>query len=156
MTTMKTILAFSDTHGAPLPSRLLSVARESDLVFFLGDGLGGLRELADHPGLYAVKGNCDFLPSPDELTLDVEGVRVFLTHGHLYGVKTDLLNLSLRAEELGCSLAFFGHTHIAETVPRGGLTLINPGSAARPAYGVPTYAYTVVNGKKAVATLVEL
>ena len=49
-----------------------------------------------------------------------------------------------------------GHTHIAETLPRGGLTLINPGSAARPAYGVPTYAYTVVNGKKAVTTLVEL
>lgn len=77
---MKTILAFSDSHGAPLPERLISVARESDYVFFLGDGLSGLREIADLDNLYFVKGNCDSYPAPEERVLEVENVRVFLTH----------------------------------------------------------------------------
>ena len=145
MNYMKTILAFSDAHGVPLPERLVSVARESDFVFFLGDGLGGLREIA-----------CDSYPAPEERVLDIENVRVLLTHGHLYRVKTDLLNLTLRAEELGCSLAFFGHTHLAEEVKADGVTLVNPGSLAYPMTGTPSYAYTVINGDKIVTTLVKL
>ena len=153
---MTTILAFSDSHGVPLPERLISVARESDFVFFLGDGLGGLREIADLDNLFFVKGNCDSYPAPEERVIDIEKVRVLLTHGHLYRVKTDLLNLTLRAEELGCSLAFFGHTHLAEEVKADGVTLVNPGSLAYPMTGAPSYAYTVINGDKIVTTLVNL
>lgn len=54
---MKTITVFSDSHGMPLPNKLLSVANESDLVFFLGDGLSSLGDMALHKGFHAVKGN---------------------------------------------------------------------------------------------------
>lgn len=105
---MKTIIAFSDIHYCELPEHLVALAQESDYVLFLGDGLSRVAPLLEHRGSYAVKGNCDSLPAPDELVLDIEDMKVFLTHGHLYGVKTDLLNLTLRAEELGCRLVFSG------------------------------------------------
>ena len=63
---MKTIFAFSDTHEKPLSPALVSVAEESDFVFFLGDGARGIGDLALHKGFYGVKGNCDFLPLPEE------------------------------------------------------------------------------------------
>ncbi len=153
---MKTIIAFSDIHYCELPEHLVALAQESDYVLFLGDGLSRVAPLLEHRGFYAVKGNCDSLPAPDELVLDIEDMKVFLTHGHLYGVKTDLLNLTLRAEELGCRLVFFGHTHIAETVEHGTVTLVNPGSVSAPAYGAPTYAYTVIQGGRAFTKIVRI
>ena len=153
---MKTIIAFSDIHYCELPEHLVALAQESDYVLFLGDGLSRVAPLLEHRGFYAVKGNCDSLPAPDELVLDIEDMKVFLTHGHLYGVKTDLLNLTLRAEELGCRLVFFGHTHIAETVEHGTVTLVNPGSLSAPAYGAPTYAYTVIQGGRAFTKIVRI
>ena len=96
---MKTIFAFSDIHEGTIPPRLLAVAEESDYVFFLGDGAARMGDLALHKGFFAVKGNCDYLPLPEETVTEVEGVKILLTHGHRYGVKTDLLSLALRAEE---------------------------------------------------------
>ena len=63
---MKTIFAFSDIHEGTIPPRLLAVAEESDYVFFLGDGAARMGDLALHKGFFAVKGNCDYLPLPEE------------------------------------------------------------------------------------------
>ena len=86
---MTTIFAFSDIHEKTLPQYLLDIAAESDYVFFLGDGAARLGELVLHKNFYGVAGNCDSLPLPKEVTLDVEGVKILLTHGHAYGVKSD-------------------------------------------------------------------
>lgn len=153
---MKTIFAFSDTHEKPLSPALVSVAEESDFVFFLGDGARGIGDLALHKDFYGVKGNCDFLPLPEETVVEAEGMKILLTHGHRYGVKTDLLSLALRAEELGCRLAYFGHTHTPEIVEHGAVTLINPGSLSHPTFGQPTYAYTVIEKGKAYHKLVPV
>ncbi len=48
---MKTIVVFSDSHGFPLPKKLVDVAMESDYVFFLGDGLSGLGDVLLNNGL---------------------------------------------------------------------------------------------------------
>lgn len=151
---MKTIFAFSDIHEGTLPPRLISVAEESDYVFFLGDGAARTGDLALHKGFFAVKGNCDYLPLPEETVTEVEGVKILLTHGHSYGVKTDLLSLALRAEELGCRLVYFGHTHVAEITEHGSVTLVNPGSITHPAFGTPTYAFTVITEGRAFTKLV--
>lgn len=153
---MTTIFAFSDIHEKTLPPYLGDIAAESDYVFFLGDGAARIGDLVLHKNFYGVAGNCDSLPLPREITLDIEGVKILLTHGHSYGVKSDLLSLSLRARELGCRLAYFGHTHIAETVDVDGVTLINPGSVSHPLYGSPTYAYTVIEGGRAFTKLVPI
>ena len=145
---MKSIFVFSDSHGHPLPPHIAAIAEESDLVFFLGDGAQSVGDLALHKNFYGVRGNCDSLPLPEELVVEEEGVKMLLTHGHKYGVKNDLLSLSLHAEELRCRLAFFGHTHLPVIEETPGLTLVNPGSSSCPAFGQRTYAYTcVLNGR---------
>lgn len=153
---MTTIFAFSDIHEKTLPAYLKDIAEESDYVFFLGDGAARIGDLVLHKNFYGVAGNCDSLPLPPELTLEIEGVKILLTHGHSYGVKSDLLPLSLRAKELACKLAYFGHTHTAETVEDDGVTLVNPGSLAHPLFGPPTYAYTVIQGGRAFTKLVPV
>ena len=88
---MNTITAFSDSHNMPLPSRLIDVANESKYVFFLGDGLSSLGDLLCHKGFYGVKGNCDAYPFDDEQIVEIDGVKILLTHGDKYHVKRGLL-----------------------------------------------------------------
>lgn len=64
------------------------------------------------------------------------GMRVLLTHGDRYGVKSGLLRLRLHAQEMGCSLVLFGHTHAACAQEEGGVLLVNPGALADGRYAV--------------------
>ena len=154
---MKTITVFSDSHGMPLPNKLLSVANESDLVFFLGDGLLSLGDMPLHKGFHAVQGNCDsYCGFDDEQVIEVENVRILLTHGDKYRVKSDLTALSMRALELGCTLVLYGHTHFAAIDEYAGVTLVNPGSIYSARGSSPSYAYVVVTNTKFVAKIVNL
>lgn len=145
---LNTIVAFSDSHGMPVPNRLLNVIDESTYVFFLGDGLSRLGEIPMHKGFHAVKGNCDNTAFSVEEVLQIDGIRFLLTHGDKYKVKSDLLALTMRARELNCSVVFYGHTHFAAIDEFDGITLICPGSTYNSYSGAPSYVYaTVYNGK---------
>lgn len=145
---LKTIVAFSDSHGLPILPRLAGVIEESSYVFFLGDGLSRLGNITLHKGFYAVKGNCDSIPFAEEAVVQIDGIRFLLTHGDKYKVKKDLLALSLRAEELNCSVVFYGHTHFAAIDEFNGITFICPGSLCNSFTLPPSYVYaTVYNGK---------
>lgn len=140
----------------PLPSRLTDVANESKYVLFLGDGLGSLDDLMCHKGFHAVKGNCDRYEFCDEEVVEIDGVRILLTHGDRYHVKRGLLELDLRARELGCTLVFYGHTHFAQIDENAGITFVCPGSIYSPLSGAPSYAYTVVHDGKFTVKIVNL
>ena len=58
-----------------------------------------------------------------------DGVRIFMTHGHRYGVKYTLDSLANAAHFSGAALALFGHTHRSEYRRMGDVTLFNPGAA---------------------------
>ena len=153
---MKTIVVFSDIHHAGVPDKILSVANEADYVFFLGDGISHLGDLLFHKGLVAVKGNCDFVSFSREEVVEIEGVKCLITHGDLYGVKRDLLPITLRAKELDCQLVLYGHTHYAMAEDIDGLTLINPGAIHSPVIGNPTYAYIIINKGKITHKIVNI
>jgi len=86
--------------------------------------------------VYKVAGNCDWPSSrvPDTQIVELAGHRLLLAHGHTFGVQyqTDLLLRHASAEN--CDIAVYGHTHCAEFLP-GVLTVVNPGSIARPRDG---------------------
>ncbi len=90
--------------------------------------------------LCRVRGNCDYYESryPEELCISWEGVHIFLTHGHRYGVKNGLLRLQYAAMEKNAQIALFGHTHSPYCEDLGGLWLLNPGACGgyRPSYGL--------------------
>ena len=114
----------------------------------LGDHLSDAEDLSfafQEPDFYYVPGNCDYAPTvPPSLTLEFDGVRVFLTHGHLFGVKTGLTRLLLEGKRVGAQLVLFGHTHRPYLAEHDGVWLLNPGScsAMQGSYAV----LTVENG----------
>lgn len=80
-----------------------------------------------------VAGNSDW-PEPGARYDDVveaAGHRIFLTHGHMYGVRFTTKMLCDAAGESGCDIAVYGHTHVAE-ISTGHITVLNPGSVACP------------------------
>ena len=131
------ICVFSDSHGDP--SRMIEavMTEKPDYVFFLGDGERDLQDLGrEFPGLpvAAVRGNCDLYSDlPVDLVCAVGGVRIFATHGHRYGVKTDhrLEVLKAAAKRSGAQVALFGHTHSPLLEEEDDLIVINPGPAGR-------------------------
>ena len=144
----------SDTHGnRARVNALLPLMREADFVFFCGDGIYDLLSLNELSGkLYAVGGNCDGC-GDKELFLEIEKKKIFLTHGHRYGVKRSFSALSLRAEELGADIVLFGHTHTALSEQVGGTLFVNPGTLS-PYSAHASYAYLAFDEKRATAKIV--
>ena len=155
---MKTAVIISDTHGNIGGMESLdNLFSECDIIIHLGDtSADGAKIARKYPDkTYLVNGNCDPMPcGENELVIDLEGVKIFATHGHLYSVKSTLAKLVKRAKELNCTLALYGHTHKAREDEIDGVTLINPGTLSR--YSRQSYSYLVVNGDKAVTKTVYL
>jgi uncharacterized protein len=137
------IIVVSDTHQntALLGQSVRQAIADGPIDVFLhcGDGVRDLEcvesdLLQKNPRIriFAVRGNCDLgaFPYPVSELIDLNGVRAFVTHGHLYQVKHGLGQLARAARELNAALAFFGHTHQAAIAQKHGVTLINPGSLA--------------------------
>ena len=127
------VMVFSDTHGNTEPMFRAVKKYNPDMVLHLGDHASDAQELEDRfPGLDVryVRGNCDFLSkAPDKELLEVEGLRIFMTHGHEYSVKFTLDSLLNAAHFSGVQLALFGHTHRPFCEERDGVLLVNPGAA---------------------------
>ena len=130
------IAVFSDTHG--LTSTMAdAVSRyRPDAIIHLGDhdrDTGVLLKRFPEIPLYNVAGNCDFAAlAPNVMTVSFGPVRAFLTHGHLYGVDYGRVDsLVYAAQEAGCQLALFGHTHRPFHEDIGGVKVVNPGTAGR-------------------------
>lgn len=112
--------------------------RESpDHVIHLGDCVRDAQGLSDIP-LTQVPGNCDYgFPLPEVLTPTLASVRLYMTHGHLHGVKTTYQRAIYAALEANAGVLLFGHTHRPECFLERGLWVLNPGACnARGSYGV--------------------
>ena len=127
------IAVFSDSHGEINAMCAAIDENKPDLVLHLGDHARDAEALQrELPGLDIrfVRGNCDWSSDAEEvLTPVADGVRIFMTHGHRYGVKCTLDSLANAAHFSGAALALFGHTHQSEYRRMGDVTLFNPGAA---------------------------
>lgn len=151
------VCVFSDSHGYAANMISAIELEKPDACLFLGDGERDLYKLEkkfpDLP-VYAVRGNCDFgTELKNVLICVIEGVTIFMTHGHLSYVKYeyDLDTLTSQALEAGADIALFGHTHDQHISENRGVTLINPGSVGRGYY--PAYAVLNIEGRRFTADL---
>jgi putative phosphoesterase len=155
---MKRLIILSDSHGnAKGIADLMPLIAENDYVIHLGDGAVDMRETRSlYPDkVYACGGNCDFFSQlPEDGILEVENVRIYFCHGHKYGVKNHLYALALAAKERDCSIALYGHTHVAGITEVDGVTLINPGSLRYAVGKGGSYCYLVIHKDKATPTIV--
>ena len=132
------LLIFSDSHGRcdGMQTALDRQIRPPQAICFLGDGLRDTEALfLGRTMLYAVRGNCDWgmhADVPTERTVVLEGHRLLLTHGHLYGVKGGIGALIAHAARMDADVVLYGHTHmLCNTVISAGerigdVTLIRP------------------------------
>lgn len=134
----------SDTHRYNWAiEKAVKVLKDCDAIIHLGDNVQDIKEISKYykGKIIYVKGNCDFSPSAASEKLEtIEGKKVFITHGHLYDVKYDLMKLRYRAMELNADIALYGHTHVSSIEYEDGIWFINPGSPALPRDGFSSVA----------------
>lgn len=159
-------LMVSDIHGSlPALQRVLDFygTAHCDMLCILGDILNygprnGLPEGLDPKGIaetlnamsdkiIAIRGNCDSevdqmlldFPILSDYTLLVDnGVRLFLTHGHIYNEEN-----SPKGKH---DIFFYGHTHLWKLEKRDGQVVCNTGSITFPKGGNPPTFATYENG----------
>lgn len=130
---MVRLAVFSDTHGIIAPACTAIRAYGPDMVIHLGDYVRdalSLQEVFPALDIRYVRGNCDVgMKATEDLLLELEGVKIFATHGHAYSVKWQLDTLGNKAYFEGARLCLFGHTHQKLYLRYQSLELLNPGSA---------------------------
>ena len=132
-------LIIADSHGSTRRFDKAITAFEPDAIIHLGDiekDVEYLEEVYPHIPLYAVVGNNDpWCRREAEKVIEHDGIKIFMTHGHLYGVWDKGFRIAERARELGCSVALFGHSHVPVDEIYDGVHAFNPGSISRPRVG---------------------
>ena len=127
------LLVFSDSHRSLRGMRQALELEAPDYVIHLGD----LEEDAvllsqEYPQLAvaSVPGNCDGWPTqPLQKLLTYGGVRILLSHGHIWNVKGGYGGALAAGRRSGAHIVLFGHTHVPYCQPQeDGLWLLNPGS----------------------------
>ena len=143
------IVVISDTHGNSFAlENVIMRNTDADWIIHLGDGEHELDNfILSHqklaPKIIHVAGNCDFDSLSDEFfILPAMEHKIFITHGHLYGVGGSLEKLKTLALTNGCDIILFGHTHVRYQSYENGLYILNPGSASIPRDGLkPSFGH---------------
>ena len=153
------LLVLSDSHGE---GRKLDPFIEAEgaysHVLFLGDGWRDAEALqyAFPAQFAAVRGNCDYdCDWNEDYTFWAGGVRIFMTHGHRYGVKYGLGSLAAAAAARGAKIALYGHTHKADISYVDGVLCINPGHVCYP-NTTASYAEIVIEGSQVLPKIVKI
>ena len=132
------IAIISDSHyDASSVNAIKKHLNSVDIIIHCGDGAPDIKLLEkDFNGeIYAVKGNCDMTNEyPSQRIVDVMGIRIFITHGHMYNVKNEYNTIFYKGKEVEADIVLFGHSHKALINNHDGITIMNPGSITLP-YG---------------------
>ncbi len=152
------LLVLSDSHGSLRPMEHAVSRERPDYIVHLGDHDRDAARLGarfPETPLISVPGNCDNPPPKTIWTkvLDFDGVKILLTHGHVYRVKRGLLEIELAAREAGADVALFGHTHRAFCEEKDGLWLLNPGACGN---WSATYGIVEIQNHRASCRLADV
>ena len=130
------IAVVSDTHRMiKYIDAAKEIIKDADILVHLGDNIEDveLLEKGFKGEVYAVAGNCDYSRKyPKEAIIEVNGRKIFFTHGDLYGVKSSINNIYYRGRELEVDIVLFGHTHKQLIEEESGIIIMNPGSISLP------------------------
>ncbi len=123
------LLITSDVHG-DLDALSAVIEKHKDIDYHLNAG-----DMCIDPKRYerhhiiTVKGNNDFgVNLPWLRVLDLEGLKILLTHGHMEFVKFGLDRLKLKTKLMEANIVIFGHTHERYLMVDEDIMFINPGA----------------------------
>ncbi len=151
------LVVFSDAHGAQdIVQFILDVNTDADYFISLGDHELSQDYLLSND-IIPIKGNA----ARDagfvfERELEVEGMKLLLTHGHKFAIHRGLNKIGKYAIQKGYDVVLFGHTHIVEVKKIGKLLFLNPGSCASPRNTLPpTYMILDIDKEEITYTIKE-
>jgi hypothetical protein len=129
----KKILIISDTHGSFNEIPFVYNLNDYDNVLYLGDGFDEAYSFVSKNNyldkFIPVSGNCDNAPHiPRKLFINIDGIKIFMTHGDLYDVKSSYDKIINYGFKIMSDIIMFGHTHYAENFELNNLKVFNPGS----------------------------
>lgn len=120
------ILLVSDSHRSDAFLDIINY-EQADALFHMGDSEFKFQDLHMFDGF--VQGNCDIDQQiPKVIINELESLRFFMTHGHLYGVNygdTDVVDEALKNN---CNVVVHGHTHVVCAHVVNKVLVLNPGS----------------------------
>ena len=129
------VLIVSDTHRKNDNYFKLVERVHPDMVIHCGDSEGSEYALSQAAGcpVQIVMGNNDFFCDlPRELEFTIEGLRIWVTHGHNYYVSMDNATIKKEARGRGVDIVMYGHSHRPVVDIEENLIAINPGSITYP------------------------
>ena len=131
---MSKVLVVSDSHGLTKELNILRERHSEDVDLMIHCGDSELTPTDEAiSGYLTVMGNCDFGGGyPMETMAEAAGRKFFITHGHRYSVKTSLMNLKYKAQEVNADIVCFGHSHVLGAEVIDGTLFLNPGSIRLP------------------------
>lgn len=150
------IAVVSDTHGN-INSLLKAIKKMGnfDLLIHLGDYVKDgekLKTLLSIPAVI-VKGNGDYSSGyKEDETIDINGKKIFLTHGHKYNVSWGYTSLYYRGLEIGAHIVLYGHTHIPVNLQEENMIIMNPGSASLPRTSDRIRTFGIINLTDTIGT----
>lgn len=128
------LLVMSDTHKdkSAMEEVIRLYAEKVDGIIHCGDSELEASYFEDKP-VSIVKGNCDYdLGFSEEKIISIEDHIILIVHGHLHQVKTTLMPLYYRAQEVGAKIVCFGHSHLLGAEFQNDILFVNPGSLHKP------------------------
>lgn len=154
---MKKIVVMSDNHGYQDKMEVVKKL-ENDGDYYVHCGDSEAYRSDDLNGWICVRGNNDWsFDLAKEAVLEVEGVRILITHGQYFGYFNRELKMRGLLEEHDCTVLLSGHTHMPSIVEEQGYIFINPGSTSLPRGGSKaSYAVVYIDNGKVSAEIKEL
>ena len=150
------ILVVSDSHGFEGNLRkVIERVEPVDMLIHLGDFESGEDRIKNmvNCDIHMVPGNNDYAPHLEkDKVINISGHRLFLTHGHKYGVYYGLYGLYDKAKENNCDVVLYGHTHIPKINYMDDIAFVNPGSISLPRqnYTQPTFLIMEIDKKNEI------
>ena len=154
------VAVVSDTHRSDsCVKSIKTLIKDADILIHLGDNVEDAEELErEFKGeVYIVAGNCDFSRKyPKDRLIDIEGKKIFMTHGDLYSVKMGLNSIYYKGREIEADIVLFGHTHQAMIERTNELILMNPGSPSLPRLSKKSIGFISIDDGEAEVYLKEI
>jgi uncharacterized protein len=140
---MKQLIVISDSHGRnEVFEQLRQAYPDAEAYIHCGDSECPPSELK---GFISVKGNNDiFYDYPEEVRLNIDGLKILVIHSHQYPIIVALDRLKAKCSQEQIDLCLFGHSHIYRVARTENCVLVNPGSihynrdGSEPSYAVIT------------------
>ena len=130
------VLVFSDSHGnIKNMEKAINMFNNIDTIIHLGDYVEDIEKIKKNYKdklFIQVAGNNDFTDIPNEKLININGYKVFITHGHEYNVYFGIDRLYYRLREIGVNVALYGHSHKPLSFFEDDFLILNPGSISFP------------------------